>query len=538
MLASLLSIAESFPYALVDYTAPLARPEPLIAAGWEVALRDHPDKQYKAIILDIIKFGAKIGYTGPQQRILSANFPTAQDAPDVLAKDLKTQIELDRVTRVHDIPEFIICLPLGIVPKSGGKWRRIHHLSHPRGKSVNCHIAEDHGALEYTTVDEAITAVLEVGRGAVLVKRDLADAFRHIPVAKSDWWLLFFMWEDEYFFERFLPFGLRTSPYLFDLFAKGLNWMLINAQWRALHYLDNFFTVLELDLLATAYEEHFSALCAMLGLKINKEKNIRGTRVEFLGIEIDLLAMEARLPEDKLLKARSWVSQTLQKKEISREDLRSLLGFLSFAAKVVVPGRVFLRRLFNALHKYQKVYHLDVNTTADLKWWDKFLPQWNGVRMLRQIETRRQIDLWTNASSLFGIGGYYLNNGESISKIAQAFSIQLHIRHRKRHITVKEMMAVLQALQQWASKFEGARLIIHGNNTGVVNGLENLSIRGPALDPLREAVMILALRDIVIESRWLASKENLLADILSRGQWAKLADEYKHLQEIFPNRPR
>lgn len=58
-----------------------------------------------------------------------------------------------------------------------GKWRRIHHLSHPRGKSVNCHIAEDHGAFEYISVDKAIAVVLEVGQGAVLVKRDLADVF-------------------------------------------------------------------------------------------------------------------------------------------------------------------------------------------------------------------------------------------------------------------------------------------------------------------------------------------------------------------------
>lgn len=134
--------------------------------------------------------------------------------------------------------------------------------------------------------------------------------------------------------------------------------------------------------------------------------------------------------------------------------------------------------------------------------------------------------------------GYYLNNGKSVSMATQVFSVWIHTRHRKRYITVKEMMAILHALQQWAVKFKGARLIIHGNNTGVVNGLENLSIHGPALDPLQEIIMILALRDIVVESCWLPSKENLLVDILLRGQWAKLANSYKHLQEIFPNAPR
>lgn len=541
MPASLSSIAESFPYPLVDYTKPLADSGPLIAVGWEKALKDHPDKLYRAVILDIIKFGAKIGYMGPKQRILSENLPTANDAPGLLAKDLQVQIKLNRVTQVNQsqLPEFLICSPLGLVEKATkGKWRRIHHLSHPQGNSVNCHIAEDYGALEYATVDEAIAEVLIVGQGAKLVKRDLADAFRHIPVAESDWWLLFFMWEDKYFFERFLPFGLRTSPYLFDLFAKGLNWMLINAQWRALHYLDDFFTVIESDALADVYEKYFAELCATLGFKINEEKNIRGTLVEFLGIEIDSVAMEARLPQNKLLKAKTWVKQTLQGTQISRNELRSLLGFLSFAAKVVVPGRIFLRRLFNALAKHQRVYHLNAEMRADLVWWDRFLPQWNGVRMLQRIETRCKIDLWTDASGSFGMGGYYLHCGESTPPATQAFSVRLHTRLRKRHITVKEMMAVLHALQLWAPKLERTRLIIHGDNTGVVNGLQNLSIRGPALDPLREIAMILALRDIVIESIWLPSEENRLADILSRGQWTKLANNEQHLQEIFPNIPR
>lgn len=501
-------------------------------------MQNHPDKQYKMIIGDIIKFGAKIGYTGPKQRILSDNLLTASDAPDILDEDLQAQISADRVTRLDIMPEYLMSSPLGIVPKSNGKWRRIHHLSHPRGSSVNCNIAEEHGALEYTTFDDAVMAVIETGQGALLIKRDLADAFRHIPVAESDWWLLGFSWKNVYFVERFLPFGLRTSPYLFDLFAKGLNWILITAGWQTLHYLDDFFAVLDSVLSADAYESFFSSICAKLGFKINGKKSVRGTCVEFLGIEIDTIAMEARLPEEKLLKAKTWVRKTLQENQISRDDLRSLLGFLSFAAKVVIPGRVFLRRLFNALSKYQRIYCLNAEMKADLIWWDKFFPQWNGVRILRSVESRRRINLWTDASGSFGIGGYYLNESESVPSTQQAFSIRLHTRLRMRHITVKEMMAVLHALQKWGHVFEGTRLVIHGDNTGVVNGLENLSIRGPALDALREAIMILAVRDIVIESHWLPSKENSLADLLSRGQWVNLADKYKHLQEIFPNAPR
>lgn len=117
-------------------------------------------------------------------------------------------------------------------------------LSHPRGRSVNCNILDEHGSLGYNSVDEAIALVLKWGRGRILVKRDLSEAFRHTPVSKADWWLLGFQLKGIYHMETFLLFGLRIAPFIFDLFAKGLNWILMNAGWMAIHYLDHFLAVL------------------------------------------------------------------------------------------------------------------------------------------------------------------------------------------------------------------------------------------------------------------------------------------------------
>ena len=97
------------------------------------------------------------------------------------------------------------------------------YLLFPQSLSVNCHIPEECGSLEYTIFDEAIEAVLRSGPNSVMVKKDLADVFRHIPVAESNWWLLGFYWNDSYWVDRFLPFGLQTSPMIFDLFAKRLH---------------------------------------------------------------------------------------------------------------------------------------------------------------------------------------------------------------------------------------------------------------------------------------------------------------------------
>lgn len=202
---------------------PLLVRGPLKREGWSQRLRYHPDRHYVNMILDIIEFGAKIGYQCPPQQILNKNLSSATDAPDTISRDLDNQIKHDRVTRVDILPTQFISSLLGLVPKPNGGWRRIHHLSHPQGSSVNCNILEEFGTLEYTTLDNAMEMLLKVEPGAIFVKRDLADVFRHIPVSASDWWLLGFLWYGYYWFERFLPFGLRTSPFIFDLIAKGIH---------------------------------------------------------------------------------------------------------------------------------------------------------------------------------------------------------------------------------------------------------------------------------------------------------------------------
>ena len=136
--------------------------------------------------LDIIRYGARLDYVGPKQKTLSDNLSSANDAPTVLSEDLQPKIRQGQVTKLDVLPEHFISSPLGLKHKPNRKWRRIHHLSHPRGGSVNCHILIDYRSIEYTSVDEAIATLFKIGKGAILIKRDLSDAFRHIPVYSTD----------------------------------------------------------------------------------------------------------------------------------------------------------------------------------------------------------------------------------------------------------------------------------------------------------------------------------------------------------------
>jgi len=65
-------------------------------------------------------------------------------------------------------------------------------------------------------------------------------------VHPDDWWLLGFGWRVTWWCNQFLPFGCRTSPAIFDLFASALEWILqTEPGWEhTLHYLDDFLAII------------------------------------------------------------------------------------------------------------------------------------------------------------------------------------------------------------------------------------------------------------------------------------------------------
>ena len=80
--------------------------------------------------------------------------------------------------------------PLGVVPKKEpGKFRLIHDLSFPRkppNSSVNDGIDPIDATVSYETLDEVIALLHRAGKGALMAKVDIENAFRIIPIHPSN----------------------------------------------------------------------------------------------------------------------------------------------------------------------------------------------------------------------------------------------------------------------------------------------------------------------------------------------------------------
>ncbi len=143
-------------------------------------------------LLMVLRFGEELGYEGPDAFMLSYNLASALEDLTIIEKKLQEELASGRGTPVHQPSRPFIFSLLGLVPKHDRGWRRIHHLLHPHGESVNDYIPDGVGEMRYPRFQKVLPLVINVGRHCVIMKRDVKDAFRNVPVALQHRWLLGF----------------------------------------------------------------------------------------------------------------------------------------------------------------------------------------------------------------------------------------------------------------------------------------------------------------------------------------------------------
>ncbi|KAG5939826.1 hypothetical protein E4U60_000758 [Claviceps pazoutovae] len=126
--------------------------------------------------------------------------------------------------------------------------------------------------------------------------------------------VLGFTWHNRAQTENCLPFGLRTAPFIFNLFAEALHCVVEapsppNVLLR--HDLNDFIFVLPTEDIQRAPLIHdtWRAITDFLGLYRNDSMDAESTCADVLGteveVEVDTLNMQARLSSKKVAKANT-----------------------------------------------------------------------------------------------------------------------------------------------------------------------------------------------------------------------------------------
>ena len=416
--------------------------------------------------------------------------------------------------------ENLIVSPIGLVPKSSpGEYRLIFDLSYPDGFSINSGIAKEDSSVSYTRFDEVVHMVQHEGKGAYLIKVDIKSAFRLLPIHPHDFPLLGMEYQGNFFVDKCLPFGLSLSCALFEKFSSFLEWHIrqVTGSNLMIHYLDDFCGCERDKEKATSVLSQTLSAFSQLGVPVAPEK-VEGpvTCIKFLGLDVDTVAMQVRIPDDKLKDLKTLIDKVIEKehKKITLKELQSLIGKLNFACKAIVPGRAFCRRLIDSTIGIKKAHHrvrVSHCMVEDLRIKQSFLRNHNGASMMLE-EKGRILDLYTDASGGIGFGAYFDGHwtlGAWPEKVQSA----------KLDITFKELFPIVLSLSLWGETFKNCRVFFHCDNEAVVTIINKQSTRNkPSMRLLRILVLTCLTQNIAFKAKHIPGLRNDIADALSRFQ--------------------
>ena len=446
------------------------------------------------------------------------------------------EIELGRHAGPFEEPpfEYFVQSPIGLVPKDNGKKTRlIFHLSYPRnGQSVNSGIPHSKCSVKYPDFDDAVKLCLMEGGGCYIGKSDMSSAFRHVPMAPDQWWLLVMKvshpntGKTYYFVDKCLPFGSSISCAIFQAISDTIAWIVeFRMNKPNINYLDDYLFPAALREACNIQLKAFLKVCGEIEFPVALEKTFWGATVlTFLGMLLDTERQVIGIPMDKLLKATHWVNYFLNKKnkKATIKEFQKLCGILNFLCRCIVPGRAFLRRLYVATTKNGVVLqpHHHVKITAenrlDLLVWknflespDKFYRPFMDCMTLRATE----IDMFSDASGNFKLGfGAYCG----LEWIWGQWNERFCSEH-KPSIEYLELFAVVAGVLNWIKLFSNRRIVLFCDNQSVVNMINNSSSKcRNCMVLVRLLVAESILRNVRVYARHVRTKDNGKADALSR----------------------
>ena len=209
--------------------------------------------------------------------------------------------------------------PLGIIPKKNkpGKWRLIVDL--PIRTAILTFVC--------LNLDHLSALILRTGRGAFLTKADIKEAYGMLQAHPQDCHLLAVRWEDSIFIDQVLPFGLRSVPKIFSAVADAIHWMMFNNGLQgSLHYLDDFIIVSPSQTSAEFDKQALVLLWECLGVPMEMSKlEGQSQTIKFLGIDIDTVALQLILPDDKLQCLKSELARCIRRDTLFKKELESLI---------------------------------------------------------------------------------------------------------------------------------------------------------------------------------------------------------------------
>lgn len=502
-------------------------------------LTGHPDSEFVEYVCDGLKFGFD---TMVSETVLPTkeckNLLSARTQPTIVSQLLKEECEKGYILGPFAISPFesYRVSPIGVATgKYSNKKRLIIDLSAPHNDvnnfSVNDLIDKEQCSLTYVKLDDAIKKICETGKGSLLCKFDIKDAFKQCPIRKEQWNLFCIRWAGSIYVLVRLAFGCRSSPVIFDTLARSVCWIAENHHGVEciLHLLDDFLTIDRPESDANITYQSMIYIFECLGIPLSFNKTVGPcTCLEYLGVILDSQNMEARLPSDKILRIKNFIIKLLNKRSCTKRELLQLLGHMNFATRVILAGRTFISYLLKLAASVKQLHyyvHLSKLCREDLHMWVLFLENWNGVSLFyeKEFTTSHDLKLHTDAASTRGFSVVYGSHWIFSAWPSEMPGVPDDIW--KNSMTFMELYPIVAAAFVFSHEWRKKKILFICDNMAVVYILRKGRSKCPFVMKLMRKLTWLALiNGFYFSAEYISTMDNTSADFLSRFQVEKYKD--------------
>lgn len=327
---------------------------------------------------------------------------------------------------------------------------------------------------------------------------DINSAFWSIPLRIEDRQKTGFVTQNGHFQWTCLPFGLKTSPAIFQRVLSNIL-RKHNLTKFTVNYID------DILIFSKTFEEHIKNVEQVLeaiikeGFRLKFKKcTFASGSVKYLGHVIENNSV--RPLKDNLTSIKNFPTPKTQK------NVRQFLGKINFYHEYIMNSAIILDPLHKLLRKNEPFL-----------WTEKCEESFNHIKqllcsqpILEIFDNDLPIKIFTDAS-IEGIGAILKQTqSDNKDKPVAYFSKKLNETQKRKKAIYLECLAIKEAVKYWQHWLLGKRFTVYSDH----KPLENMNIRARTDEELGDLTYYLSQYDFVI--KYIPGKENLEADCLSR----------------------
>lgn len=327
---------------------------------------------------------------------------------------------------------------------------------------------------------------------------DINSAFWSIPLRIEDRQKTGFVTQEGHFQWTCLPFGLKTSPAIFQRILSNIL-RKHNLRDFSENYID------DILIFSESFEEHIEHIEKVIKAIANEGFRLKFKKCTFAAESVKYLGHiiehnTVKPVKDNLISIQNFPTPKTQK------NIRQFLGKINFYHEYIPKSSILLDPLHKLLRKNEKFI-----------WSEECEMSFTNIKkllcsqpVLEIFDKNLPIRIYTDAS-LDGIGAVFKqvqNNGKE--KPVAYFSKKLNDAQKKKKAIYLECLAIKEAVKYWQYWLIGRRFTVFSDH----KPLENMNIKARTDEELGELAYYLSQYNF--EVKYIPGKDNAEADSLSR----------------------